>query len=135
VVLDDDYDLLLIAAFQAQPPHVPPVQALRAAFAAVFAGMSGPQRAEQRERIALTLTVPRLRAAMLDQISQAMRLLATAMAERAGRRPDDFAVRTVTGAIVGAAVAVSAALPDDPGADLAALIDQAIAQLEPGLAL
>jgi MFS transporter, DHA2 family, multidrug resistance protein len=135
VVLGDDYDPRLIEAFQAQPPQVAPVPALRAAFAAAFAGLTGQQLAEQRERIMLTLTVPRLRAAMLDQISQAMQLLARAMAERAGRRPDDFAVRTVTGAIVGAAVAVSAAITDDPDADLATLIDQAIAQLEPGLAL
>jgi len=135
LVLDDDYDPLLIEAFQAQPPQMPAVPALRAAFAAVFAGMSSEQRAEQRERIALTLTVPRLRATMLDQVSQAMQLLGRAMAERAGRRPDDFAVRTVTGAIVGAAMAVSAAVTDDPDADVATLIDQAIAQLEPGLAL
>ena len=135
VVLQDDYDPLLIEAFQAQPPQLSPVQALRAAFAAVFDAMSGPQRAEQRDRIALTLTVPRLRAAMLGQISQAMQLLSRAIAERAGRQPDDFAVRAVTGAIVGAAVAVSAAITDDPAADIATLIDQAIAQLEPGLAL
>jgi MFS transporter, DHA2 family, multidrug resistance protein len=135
LVLEDDYDPRLIEAFQAQPPQVPPVEALRAAFAAVFGGMSGLERAEQRERIALTLTVPRLRAAMLDQVSQAMQLLGGAMAERAGRRADDFAVRTVTGAIVGAVIAVSSAIADDPDVDLAALIDRAIAQLEPGLAL
>ncbi len=135
LVLEDDYDPQLIEAFLAQPPDLPPVQALRAAFAAVFGGMSGLDRAEQRERIALILTVPKLRAAMLDQVSQAMRLLGRAMAERAGRRPDDFAVRTVTGAIVGAVMAVSVAITDDPDADIAALIDRAIAQLEPGLAL
>lgn len=135
VVLDDGYDPMLIEAFQAQPPEVPPVQALRAAFAAVFAGMTARQQAEQNERITLTLTVPRLRAAMLDQVSQAMQLLARAMAERAGRRPDDFTVRTVAGAIVGAAIAVSAAVTDDPDADLATLIDRAITHLEPGLAL
>lgn len=135
VVLQDDYDPLLIEAFQAQPPQLAPVPALRAAFAAAFAGMTAQQRAEQKERIALTFTVPRLRAAMLDQISQAMQLLARAMAERVGRRPDDFTVRAVAGAIVGAAVAVSAAIIDDPDADLPALIDQAIAHLEPGLTL
>ena len=135
VVLRDDYDPMLIQAFQAQPPQLAPVPALRAAFAEAFAGLTDRQRAEQKERVRLTLTVPRLRAAMLDQISQAMRLLALAMAERAGRRPDDFAVRTVAGAIVGAAVAVSAAITDDPDADLAALIDRAIAHLEPGLSL
>lgn len=135
VVLDDGYDPMLIEAFQAQPPDVPPVTALRAAFAATFAGMTARQQAEQNERITLVLTVPRLRAAMLDQISQAMQLLARAMAERTGRRPNDFTVRTVAGAVVGAAMAVSAAVTDDPDADLAALIDQAIAHLEPGLTL
>jgi EmrB/QacA subfamily drug resistance transporter len=135
VVLDDGYDPMLIEAFRAQPPGVPPLQALRAAFAASFAGMTALQQTEQNERIALTLTVPRLRAAMLDRVSQAMQLIALAMAERAGRRPDDLAVRAVAGAVVGAAVAVSTAVADDPGADLPALIDQAIAQLEPCLTL
>jgi AcrR family transcriptional regulator len=87
VVLDDSYDPMLIEAFQAQPPEAPPVQALRAAFAATFAGMTARQQAEQNERITLIFSVPRLRAAMLDQISQAMQLLARAIAERAGRRP------------------------------------------------
>jgi AcrR family transcriptional regulator len=135
LVLDKSYDPLLIEAFQAQPLQMPPVQALRAAFAATFAGMTARQQAEQNERIALTLTVPRLRATMLDRVSQAMQLLARAMAERAGRRPDDLAVLTVVGAVVGAAVAVSAAVTADPDANIPRLIDQAIAQLEPGLAL
>jgi MFS transporter, DHA2 family, multidrug resistance protein len=135
VVLDNGYDPMLIEAFQAQPPEMPPVQALRAAFAATFGGMTDRQQAEQNERITLVLTVPKLRGAMLDQISQAMQLIARAMAERAGRRPDDFTIRTVAGAVVGAAMAVSAAVTDDPDADLPALIDRAIAHLEPGLAL
>ncbi|GAA4632262.1 hypothetical protein GCM10023196_064950 [Actinoallomurus vinaceus] len=135
LVLRDDYDPMLIEAFQAQPPQMPPIPALRASFAAAFSGMTAQQRAEQRERIALIFAVPRLRAAMLDQITQAMQLLARAMAERVGRRPDDLTVRTVVGAIVGAAVAVSAAITDDPDADLPGLIDQAIAHLEPGLTL
>ena len=135
LVLSDDYDPRLIEAFRAQPAHLAPVPALRAAFAAAFAGLTAQQRAEQKERITLTFTVPRLRAAMLDQLSQAMQLLARAMAERAGRRPDDFTVRTVAGAVVGAAMAAGAAVTDDPDADLPALIDQAIAHLEPGLTL
>jgi AcrR family transcriptional regulator len=135
VVLRDDYDPLLIGAFQAQPAYLTPVAALRAAFATAFAGMTAEQRADQNERIALTYTVPRLRAAMLDQMFQAMQLLARAMAERAGRRSDDFTVRAIAGAIVGAAVAVSATIADDPDADVPALIDQAIAHLEPGLTL
>lgn len=135
VVLDPAYDTTLLEAFRAQPPEATPVQALRAAFAALFAGLSDSERADQRELVTLVLTVPRLRAARIGRVKQAMRMIIAAMAERAGRRRDDPAVRAVVGAVLGAAVAVSVALRDDPGADLAALIDQAIAQLEPGLGL
>ncbi len=135
VVLQDDYNPLIVGSYRAQPPDLPPVSAVRAAFAALFAHMSAEEQTEQRERVALILSVPRLRAAMLDQFAGAMQLLADAMAERSGRRPDDFAVRTVAGAVVGAMMAVLAAMADDPDADLASLIDQAIAHLETGLSL
>jgi hypothetical protein len=52
------------------------------------------------ERIALILAVPRLRATMLDRFYEAVQLFAGAMAERAGRPADDFAVHTVAGAVV-----------------------------------
>jgi len=135
VVLQDDYDPLIIDAYKKQPPEVAPVPAMRAAFAAVFAGMTASQQAEQRERVALILAVPRLRAAMLNQFSQLMQLLADAMAERAGLRPDDFKVRTVAGAVVGATMAVLAAMNDDPSAELGPLTDMALANLESGLTL
>ena len=135
MIIGPDYALLLLEAFRAQPPEATPVQALRAAFAALFAGLSDSERADQRELVTLLLTVPRLRAARIGRVKQAMRMIMAAMAERAGRDPNDPAVHVVIGAVGGAAVAVSLALRDDPGADLAALIDQAIAQLEPGLGL
>jgi AcrR family transcriptional regulator len=135
LVLQDDYDPLIVETYKAQPPGLAPIPAVRATFGALFAHMSAQQQAEQRERVALVLSVPKLRAAMLDQYAKAMQLLAGAMAERAGRRPDDFAVRTVAGAVVGALMAVLAEMADHPGADLAALIDEAIAHLESGLSL
>lgn len=135
VALHEDYDRMLIEAFLAQPPEATPVQALRAAFAAVFAGLSGPERAEQRAWAAVILTVPGLRPARIGRVKRAMRLIVGAMAERAGRRPDDRAVYSIAGPVAGAAVAVAAALRDDPDADLAGLIDQAIAGLDPSLGL
>jgi len=135
VVLDDDYDPLIVEAYRNQPPGLGPIPAIRAAFRSVFADLPDAERAAQRERIALTLSVPRLRAAMLDQFSRAMQLLAGAMAERAGRAPDDFKVRTVAGAVVGAMMAVAAAMADDPDADVAPLIDTALSHLESGLTL
>ena len=135
VVLQDDYDPLIIAAYQSQPPELAPVPAMRAAFAAVFVGMTPGQKTEQRDRVALILAVPRLRAAMLNQFFQLMEFLAAAMAERAGLPPDDFKVRTIAGAIVGAAMAVLPAMNDDPEADLAELTDTALMHLESGLTL
>jgi len=135
VVLQDDYDPLIIAAYRQQPPELAPVPAMRAAFAAVFAGMTSAQKTEQRDRVALILAVPRLRAAMLNQFFQLMEFLADAMAERAGLRPDDLKVRSVAGAIVGATMAVLPAMNDDPDADLAELTDTALMHLESGLTL
>lgn len=135
LVLSDDHDPELIAAYRAQPADVPSIQALRTAFREVFGALDTQQRAEQRERIALVLAVPALHASMLGEFAEVMNLLGDAVAERTGRRPDDFAVRTVAGALVGVMMAVLAAMADDPEADLAALIDQAIGHLESGLSL
>jgi len=44
-------------------------------------------------------------------------------------------VRTLAGAVVGAMIAVTFTVADDPAADLPALIDQALAELEAGFAL
>lgn len=135
LVLQDAFDPLIVEAFVAQPSDLSPLQALRAAFDAVFAELSEGERADLRDRVALSLAVPELRAAMLDQFARAMRLIAEVVAARVDRRPDDFAVRTMAGAVIGAGTAVMFALADDPTADLSALLDEAIAHLESGLAL
>lgn len=135
LVLQDAFDPLIVEAFVAQPSDLSPLQALRAAFDAVFAELSEGERADLRDRVALSLAVPELRAAMLDQFARAMRLIAEVVAARVDRRPDDFAVRTMAGAVIGAGIAVMFALADDPTADLSALLDEAIAHLESGLVL
>ncbi|OLE26823.1 MAG: TetR family transcriptional regulator [Catenulispora sp. 13_1_20CM_3_70_7] len=134
LVLSDDYDPRLVEAFQAQPEDAAPLRAMRAAFHEVFGGLSAEERESQRERVALILAVPALRAGLLGQFADAMRLLAGAFAGRTGRRPDDFAVRTIAGAVMGVMFAVLEELAEDPGADIAELIDTAMAQLEGGLA-
>jgi hypothetical protein len=64
-----------------------------------------------------------------------MRLLSTIVAERAGRSPDDMAVRTLSGAVVGAAMAAMFAIVDDPTVNLALILDDAMTHLEGGLLL
>jgi AcrR family transcriptional regulator len=135
VVLSDDFDPLIVDAFRSQPPDLRPIQALRGAFRAVFDQLSAQEISEQQERMHLILSVPELRAVMLDQFASAMRLLAVVLAERTGRQPEDTAVLTLAGAVVGAVVAVTFAMGDDPTANFAARLDEAMAHLESGLEL
>ena len=135
VVLWDEYDPRIVDVFHAQPAELSPIAALRAAFRDVLARLSEAERADQRERMALMLSVPPLRAMLVDQIRGPMRLLAEVVAERVGRKPDDPGVRVVAGAVLGVGLAVMFAWAEDPAADMVALIDDAMARLEAGLRL
>ncbi len=64
-----------------------------------------------------------------------MRLLAEAVAERTGRRPDDPAVRALTGAMMGVGLSAMFAAAENPNADIVSLIDEGLAQLEAGFPL
>ena len=133
VVLQDDYDALLIAAFHAQQVGVPPLQALRNAISEVFLSMPEGQQAQEAERVRLMTEVPELRARMLAQVSEMIQMLAEAVAERVGRQSDDFEVRTFAGALVGVALGIAASSGDDPGNDYLRQFDRALALLEAGL--
>jgi AcrR family transcriptional regulator len=135
VVLWDEFDPLIVAAFQAQPPDISALSALRAAFKTVFAQMTPEQQAEQQQRSQLMLDVPELRAAMTDQYTQAVGLVAEIVATRAGKQATDLDVLAFAGAVIGVAMAVMYALADNPDADIPELLDQALAQLESGLSL
>jgi AcrR family transcriptional regulator len=145
VVLRDDIDILAVAAFEAQPPGLSPITALRRAVGAAFAGLSAAELAELRETTALTLAVPDLRARALDEVTSAMQKIAEVMARRAGRDPGDFAVRNLAGAIVGVIMSATMMAATDPAAasdlredvpeNLLESIDAALAHLEAGLPL
>jgi AcrR family transcriptional regulator len=135
VVLWDEFDPLIFEAFKAQPAEFDPIRALRDAIRAVLARTSPTEREQLRERVELLLSVPPLRAALVDQIHGPMRLLALAVAERTGRRPDDPAVRTFTGAMMGVGLSAMFAAAENPDADIVSLIDEGLAQLEAGFLL
>jgi AcrR family transcriptional regulator len=135
VVLSDEFDPVIVAAFREQPPELSVVQALRAAFARAFGQMTDDERSVQTDRMELVLSVPELRAAMLDQFASAMGLLAEIIAERTGRARNDVLVRTFAGAVVGAAMAAMLAIVEDPSSDIAETLDQSMACLENGLRL
>jgi AcrR family transcriptional regulator len=132
VVLYDELDPLLIQALRDQPPDAAPLAAIRAAFRTVFGALTPAQQTDQLQRSTLSLAVPELRATVLDQLAQGIELLAHLLAERAKRQAPDLADRTLAGAVVGAIMAVWFASADNPDTDMAAIIDQALAQLETG---
>ncbi len=135
VVITDEYDPLIVAAFKAQPAGLRPVAALRGAMRSVFAELTAEQLALERERQTLILSVPELRAGALDGLAGTVQLLAEVVAERVGRRPDELAVRALAGAVIGVGLAAMLAAAEDPEADLFALLDAAMAHLEAGLPL
>jgi len=135
LVLTDDYDPLIMEAFRAQPAELGPIQAVRGALRAVFAGLTEEEMSDMRERAELALAVPELRAAMLDQFAQTIRQVTALAAERLGKSADDFGVYTVAGAFVGVMISAELFWIDHPGSDLTALMDEALAQLESGLQL
>jgi len=135
VVLTDEFDPVIVTAFREQPEEISAIQGLRAAISRTFAQMSEEERHTQRDRLLLVLSVPELRAGMLDQFASAMSVLAQLVAERTKRTPDDITVRVFAGAVVGALMAAMFAITEDPGSDFAQTIDEAMAHIENSLHL
>ena len=135
VALYDSFDPQFIAAFEAQPADLSPAQAMRRALRQVFANMPVEEAEQQWERGRLILRVPELRMRMLDQVAEAVQLFAELVARRVGRRADDLAVRTYSGAMIGAMLSAVITGIDDPQVDLNELIDASLAYLEAGLPL
>jgi AcrR family transcriptional regulator len=135
LVLTDEYDRLIIDACRTQPAELGAVEAIRRGIRDVFEHVSEEALADIRDRGELALSVPDLRAAMLDQLAQAIRDFTGVVAERAGRPSDDFAVATLAGAIIGVMLSAELYWVEHPDSDLFALIDGALVRLEQGLTL
>jgi AcrR family transcriptional regulator len=134
VVLRDDMELLAAGALEAQPPELGPIAALRGALRMAFAALSADQLTDFRESAALAMSIPDVRARLLDELTTTIDLFSAALAQRAGRDRDDFVVRTTAGAVLG--IALAAWL--DAGDDLETyfkLFDTGLDQLEAGLPL
>ncbi len=135
LIVSDGYDSNVVDAFRAQPAELKPLHAIRAAFRAAFHDLSAEEITERRQRQTLVLAVPELWAASLTNIKQTQRVLAELVAERAGRSPDDPAVRTFAGAVFGIALSVWLNWAENPDLDAMTALDEGIAYLEQGMPL
>jgi AcrR family transcriptional regulator len=135
IVMEDELDPLFVSTFRAQPAELSSLAAFRASLLSVLSTMSDEGQARQRERFALILSVPDLRAAMLDQLIGGVDLLAAEVALRTGRPATDTHVRALAGAVVGASIAVMFSTDWQHDANLATLLDAAITALPDSLNL
>lgn len=132
LILTDDYDSLLAAAFQAQPPELPPLEALRAATSSVLSQVPLHEWDEMQERSRLSFSIPEVRAKTLDHLVGTSNMLSELFAERAGRSPDDFGIRVLAGTVIGAILAAQIQWIADPHRELMPLIDEALELLIAG---
>ncbi|NJC72837.1 TetR family transcriptional regulator [Planosporangium thailandense] len=133
VVVQDEYDPMLISALESAPAELAPVPAVRHAIHTAFAQLGPADTAKVLERGRLSMSVPALRARVVENLTGTIDVLAGPLARRSGREPDDFAVRALAGACLGALLAaVFAWLESNGEQDLPGLIDEALAHLESG---
>ncbi len=136
VVFEDDYDPIIIAAFNAQPDAgTRPIQALRMAMREVYARVPAEQSRIVQQRVQLFVTTPALRAAMLAQFADLADQIADILAARSGKPKSDFAVHNVAGAVLGVMMSVLILVAERPRADVFQLMDASFAHLEAGLPL
>lgn len=135
VVMYDDLDPVVIAAFEAQPPELSPVQALRVAMQQVFSRIPPETMQDMRDRFDLIMAVPELRSRMVDEFIRNSELLARLVAQRLGRSADDLAVRTFAGALLGAVMAALFTARVETPIDYITLLDEAMQHFEAGLPL
>ena len=140
LVLQDDVDTTIAAAFERQPAGLGPVAAFRAALREVTGSYSQADLDVIRETTALIVTVPEVRARATDEFARMIVVLSESLARRTGRPADDLAVRAVAGGIIGVILSITLPLRSRPGDEdaITAMFertDRALALLEAGLPL
>lgn len=135
VILWDPFDPAMVESFRAQPPELGPLAALRASIRDLLGTLSQEELEEQRQRALLLLSIPPLRATLVDHIRGPMRLLAELVGERVGRSADDPAITALSGAVLGVSLSVMIRWMEDPSLRLVDLVDEAVGMLENGFPL
>lgn len=128
LVLQDLYDPLIAEAVRARPRAEAPLTAVRNGIGAAFAAVYETDVEEIRQRTALIMAVPALRARSREQVESLVSVLADALGDRMGRPGGDLSVRAAASACA-AAVATAVEHWAGAGGDLPALVDSALEAL------
>ncbi len=135
VVVQDRYDDMIVEAIVAAPAGLSPTATIRWAFNEVFSGLDSSELQEGLERGRLILTNPAVRSRSLQNMMAITGAMAAALAARLDRAPDDFRVRALCGACLGAMIESILAWMEEGGeiVNLAADIDKALDVVENGI--
>ncbi len=114
---------------KACPREVPLMDAIRLALID-FNRVSPAQVPLHRRRMELILRVPALLAHSTLRFTAWRQVIAEFVAQRSGRRPDELAPQVIAHAVLGVAVAAYEHWLDHPAADLGALLDDGMRQLD-----
>jgi len=106
VVVQDEFDEVLLEAFRTAGRSDRPVASLRDSMIEAIAGVDGAELAKSQQRTSLVIAVPALRARVVDNVLTGFDDAARAFAEGVGRPGDDPAVRAFVGAVIGALLPV-----------------------------
>ena len=126
IVLQDGYDPVIAAAVVARPAQEAPLVAVRRGFDDALADVLRGDLEPVRQRTALILSVPALRARAREQDASLVSHLRVALQARGGAADGDF---QVAASCCAAAVTVAVERWATQGGDLAALVDEAFAEL------
>ncbi|HEV7647484.1 MAG TPA: TetR family transcriptional regulator [Actinophytocola sp.] len=135
LVTTDEFDPVIFAAFEEQPAELGLVQAWRGAMRAVLDRVTDAEMATEFERMRLVMVVPEVWAGSLGNITKTLATMIELSARRVGRQADDPAVRGAIGAMFGVLLMTALEWGASPEADLLAMVDSALEQLESGPAL
>jgi AcrR family transcriptional regulator len=126
LILQDDYDPMLAAAFRAQPPELPILEAFRAAVDEVLTLVSADDQVEAIKRARMSYTIPEVRARAMDHLFTTSDMLAELFAERLGRTAGELEIRVLAGTVIGTTLAAQQAWIADPESGLFSILDRAL---------
>jgi AcrR family transcriptional regulator len=132
LILQDDYDPLLAAAFRAQPPELPILEAFRGAVEDALKQIPAEEQAEALERSRLAYTIPEVRGRALDHMFTTMDMIATLFAERLHRPADDMHVRVLAGSVIGALMAAQQTWMTESATEMLPTLTRALQHLIDG---
>ena len=134
VVLLDVYDPLMIKLLRERPPDEPLNLVLRRVMAAL-GGMFRLDREIIMARARLILEVPELRARIWDELERTQALMTALLAERTGRKPDDYELRVTVRVMIAAMWEAFVEWSKDPRVDMVKLMQRALDHVESGTIL